>query len=700
LFLAALLFIAAVAGLGFSLAQIELPPERIQAQTSFICAADVTSDCTDSNAIASLHGEQDRVNVTLDQVPQVMIDSVLAAEDRTFFDHGGVDPLGIARAFWHDLRNESTQGGSTITQQYVKNVYLSSERTITRKIKEAVLSIKLEQELSKEQILERYLNAVYFGRGAYGIGAAVRAYFGHDLSKITLPEAAYLAGLIRSPETADAANPAQVQTAIARRRTVLDGLLEMRKINQAQYDEANATPFTVGTTILARAPAQKGFGPLAPGLSEIGVEYFRDYVIQQLKERGFSEAELFGGGLRVYTTLDIEAQRAAWDSVMSTLDRPDDPLAALVSLDPDNHIKAIVGGRDHATDEGNYAVPGGGGRGRHAGSSFKPFVLAEAVKQGISLQSQFNSPSSIDLPKADNGKTWHVRNAEQSSGVLNLLEATKHSSNTVFAQLMLKVHPNTVIPLAHEMGITSELPEVNSLVLGTGEVFPLEMASGYSTFAHRGAHIAPTAIIKVERPNGDGGYSTVTFDQPRTNPLTQKESDLVTTALEGVVHGGTGSGAYFGKPIAGKTGTTEDNLDAWFVGFTPNGYTTAVWMGYRNAAEDGPPKFMTNVHGRVVFGGTFPATIWNKYMTVLTDGTDVGDFPSVTKFPGEVLNSQLTTSASTDTTLDPSSTTAPSSGGPSSTTTSIPGGSSTTTTQPTTTTSEPSPPSTAINTPP
>src|SRR3954471_22001689 len=181
-FLVGLLMVASVAGVGYSLAQIELPPERIQAQTSFICAADVAENCNDSNAIASLHGEQDRVNVKLDQVPQVMIDAVLAAEDRTFFDHGGVDPWGTARALWADLRNKgSTQGGSTITQQYVKNVYLSSERTFSRKIKEAVLSIKLEQEFTKQQILERYLNTVYFGRGAYGIGAAVRAYFGHDL---------------------------------------------------------------------------------------------------------------------------------------------------------------------------------------------------------------------------------------------------------------------------------------------------------------------------------------------------------------------------------------------------------------------------------------------------------------------------------------------------------------------------------------
>ncbi len=690
LFVVGLLFVAGIAAAGYSLAQIELPPERIQAQTSFICAADVTSNCNDSNAIASLHGEQDRVNVTLDQVPQVMIDAVLAAEDRTFFDHGGVDPWGTMRALWADLRNQgSTQGGSTITQQYVKNVYLTSERTFSRKIKEAVLSIKLEQELTKQQILERYLNTVYFGRGAYGIGAAVRTYFGHELAKVTLPEAAYLAGLIRSPETADGARPEQVPTAIARRRTVLQGMLETKKIDQAQFDAADKTPFTPGeagdpnATILVRPPNQKGFGPVKR--ADIGTEYFRDYVVQQLKQHGFDEAKLFGGGLRVYTTLDLDKQQKAFDAVTSTLTSPDDPLAAMVSLDPDGHIIAMIGGRDHSTDENNYAAPGLGAGGRHAGSSFKPYVLAEAVKQGISLQSQFESPSEIILPKANAGKDWDVHNAEASSGVLNLIDATKHSSNTVFAQLMLKVHPQNVIPLAHEMGITTDLPEVNSLVLGTGDVFPLDMASGYSTFAHRGQHIQPTGILKVEVPNGNGGYDTVNFDQQKTQPLTKQESDLVTYCLQQVVHGGTGSGAFFGKDIAGKTGTTEDNKDAWFVGFTPNGYSTAVWMGYRNAPEDGPTRYMTSVHGKVVFGGTFPATIWNKYMRALTDGMDVGNFTDPSSFPGKVLNQDLTTTSSTDTTLPDTTTSVTEQ--PSTTDTTKPGKTTTTTEPETTTTS-------------
>jgi penicillin-binding protein 1A len=687
LFLVGVIFVALVAGVGYSIAQIDLPPERVQAQTSFICAADVATGCNDSNALASLHGEQDRVNVTLDQVPQVVIDAVLAAEDREFFTHGGVDPWGTARALVSDLRDEgSTQGGSTITQQYVKNVYLSSERTFSRKIKEAVLSIKLEQQLTKQQILERYLNTVYFGRGAYGIGAAVRTYFGHDLSKITLPEAAYLAGLIRSPETADGANPKQVDEATKRRRSVLTAMLETKKIDQQQFDAADATPFTVsapdgtGGTILPRTDRQ-GFGPVKG--SAIGTEYFVQYVKQQLEQHGFSDAEIFGGGLRVYTTLDLNMQQAAWDAVTSTLDGPDDPSSSLVSLDPDGHVKALIGGRDFATDQVNLAVPGLGGSGRQAGSAFKPFVLSAAVKQGVSLESQFNAPSEIILPKANNGGDWDVHNAEPSDGVLNLIDATKHSSNTVFAQLMLKVHPQNVVPLAHDLGITSDLPEVNALVLGAGEVYPIDMASAYSTWAHRGEHIQPTAITRVERSDG----TVVTFNQPHSQPLTQQQSDLVTYCLQQVVHGGTGSGAFFGKPIAGKTGTTEDNKDAWFVGFTPNGYTTAVWMGYENPPGESP-RYMKSVHGRVVFGGTFPATIWNKYMKAITDGMDVGSFKDPSTFPGKILNPDLTTSSSTDTTIPDSTTTTgpPSTGtGPPWSGTTLPATTEPTTTAPTTT---------------
>jgi penicillin-binding protein 1A len=679
-FLIGLLLIAGVSGLGFALAQIELPPERINAQTSYICAAGVESSCTEQNALAKLAGDQDRTNVALSEVPQVMVDAVLAAEDRDFFKHGGVDPLGVLRAFWNDVRDTgSTQGGSTITQQYVKKAYLTDERSFTRKVKEAVLAIKVENELTKEQILERYLNTIYFGRGAYGVGAAPRAYFGHDLATITLPEAAYLAGLIRSPETADAVT--DVQTAQFRRHTVLVNMLDAKMISQADYAAADAVPVTIAsasgaTDGFVQPRTSRSNVELKQG-ADIGADYFVAYVRQQLRDHGFSDAEIYGGGLRVYTTLDLDAQRAAWDAVQSTLDGPDDPQAGVVTLDPDGHIVAMYGGNDFTATQVNRAVgKDGGGSGRQPGSSFKPFVLTEAALQGMDLQRTFfNAPSHITIPYADAGKDWLVDNAEPSDGVMNLIDATQHSSNTVFAQLMAKVKPATVVPLAHDMGIKGYLPEVNSLVLGAGEVSPLDMASAYSTFAQRGTHIEPTAILRVERPDGSVGK----FDQAPTDPIPQKIADEVTYALQQVILGGTGTGANIGKPAAGKTGTTDKNKDAWFVGYTPSRYTTAVWVGYDT------PKPMTSVHGITVYGGTFPAEIWRKTMTAVTQGVPDGSFATPV-FDGKNGNPNV---APTTSTSEPASTT----------TTSTPDG---TTTAPSTTTTVPATtaPSTTVPPPP
>ncbi len=680
LFLLGLLFVAGVAGLIFALAQIDLPPERVQAQTSFVCAADVSDGCNADNAMATFVGEQDRVNVKLADVPQVLVNAVLDAEDKDFFSHGGVDPVGVLRALWEDLRgSQSTQGGSTITQQYVKNAYLTDERTITRKVKEAVLSIKLEKELTKQQILERYLNIVYFGRGAYGVGAAARTYFGHDLSQVTLPEAAYLAGLIRSPETADYTTaPKEAQF---RRHSVLQAMFADGKITKAEFDAADAAPWTV-----VPRTTREGLGPVKG--AEYGTEYFVEYVRQQLHDLGFSDADIYGGGLKVYTTLDYEAQQQAWTAVTSTLDSPDDPSAALVALDPDGNVKAMIGGNDFASNQVNYALGAeGGGSGRQAGSAFKPFVLAAAVKQGISLQSLFNAPSRIVIPHGDGGNDWHVDNAEPSDGVLNLVDATRESSNTVFAQLMVKVGPANVIPLAHAMGIESSLPEVNALVLGSADVSPLEMASAYDTFAHRGTHVAPRVITRVERADG----SVIDYKPVQTQPLTPEQSDLVTYALRQVVIDGTGVGANYGVEAAGKTGTTNDNRDAWFVGFLPNGYTTAVWMGYDNPPGQ-PTRYMKSVHGIEVFGGTFPATIWRKFMSAASTGR-AGSFVNPGAFPGKALNPDLVatpeSSSTTSTVAASDSSSSSSSAPPESTSTTTLPPDTTTTTEPPTTTTEP-----------
>jgi penicillin-binding protein 1A len=704
-FLVGLLLVASIAGTGFVLAQIELPPARIQSLTSFICTSEVTEPggCTQDTATARLYAEEDRVDVTLDQVPEVVVAAVLAAEDRDFFDHRGVDPVGIARAAYRDIRGDGVQqGGSTITQQYVKLVYLTSERTITRKIKEAVLAVKLEQELSKEEILERYLNLVYFGRGAYGVGTAARAYFGKDLSQLDLAEAAYLAGLIRAPEAADATRDPEEAT--RRRRTVLDAMLEEGMIDQAAHDAADAEPWVEGETVLARTERQ-GLGPVRG--AEYGTTYFIEHVRQELRDRyGFTDEQIYGGGLRIYTTLDHEAQRAAYETVLQTLDRPEDPHAAIVAIDH-GYVRAMMGGRDFAASEFNYATASGG-VGRQPGSSMKPFVLATALNQGISLNSRFDSPGTLRIPRANAGAEWRVSNyGGTEQGVLSLLDATRVSSNTAYAQLMMEVGPDEVVNLAHQMGIDRPLDAVNALVLGTEEVSPLEMAEAYSTFANGGEHIEPIVITRVEYPDG----RTFVPPQPTAQVLSPEVASQVTFALRGVVDRGTAQAAKLGVPVAGKTGTTQDNRDAWFVGYLPNGMTASVWMGYEPIVrEDGTleTRYMDDVHGRAVTGGSFPAEMWHDFMQrwLESSGAEVGSFPSVTNFPGSILNSDLSITTSTLALCGEApaegSTTAPcrTTSTAAETTTSSTAPPATTTTAPATTSTTGAPPSTGPPVPP
>jgi penicillin-binding protein 1A len=710
-FLVGLLLVASIAGTGFVLAQIDLPPARISPLTTFVCTSEVVDECNAENATAELFGEANRVDVTLEEIPQVLIDAVLSAEDRDFFEHRGVDPIGIARAALSDFRGSGVQqGGSTITQQYVKLTYLSTERTIERKIKEAVLAIKLEQELSKEEILERYLNLVYFGRGAYGVGTAAEVYFGKPIEQIDLAEAAYLAGLIRAPEAADAMRAPEEAT--RRRLTVLNGMLEEGYIDQAAHDAANAEPWIpgpaeAGGTILERRERQ-GLGDVRG--AEYGTTYFVEHVRQELLEYGFTDDQIYGGGLQVFTTLDHQAQQAAHETVVNTLDREGDPQAALVAIDPNGYVRAMMAGRDYAANEFNLATFSGG-VGRQPGSSMKPFVLAQALAEGISLNSRFESPGRLEIPRANGGQTWRVSNyGGTEQGVLSLIDATRVSSNTAYAQLMMEVGPDDVVALAHRMGIERPLDAVNALVLGTEEVSPLEMATAYSTFANGGVHIEPLVITRVIRADG----TEFVPPQAREQVLDPEVDAQVVFALRGVVDRGTATAARLGVPVAGKTGTTQDNRDAWFVGFLPNGMTASVWMGYDARDLDGDGEldtvYMDDVHGRAVTGGSFPAEMWHDFMARWLEitGADAGRFPSVNSFPGTVLGSDLSTTTSTlpdcpadtSSTSEPCRTTTTSSTSTSSTSTSTPPPTSATTAPPVETTTTAPPVETTTTEPP
>jgi penicillin-binding protein 1A len=641
-YLAALVVMVGASGLVYVLGQIDLPVDprvaTTQKQTSFICAADVQVNCNAANAMAQLHGSEDRVLVTWEQIPPVLREAVVSAEDRDFFEHGGVDPLGITRAAYQDIKGGARQGGSTITQQYVKQEYLSSEQTVTRKIKEAVMAVKLEQEISKEEILTRYLNTVYFGRGAYGVQAASRTWFGHDVEALNAGEAAFLAGLLRNPNSADPyRGPKSLAEAERRRQVVLEAMGEEQYLTEAEVAEFLAVPMDPEAPDVAAEdrfvippPTPSTLGSHVKG-EEYGSEYFAEYVRQWLVRKYGSDTVL-GGGLKVYTTLDLKLQKLAYDTVTTTLNRDGDPAGAIVSLDDQGHIVAMMAGTDIEKQAVNL-VTGAGGSGRQPGSTFKVFALAEAVRQGYSIESVVPAPTraEFDDPRCTNGgDAWKVGGGPGNQQ--SLVSATKNSVNTAYAELMVALGPDPVATMAESMGVTSladQTPQC-SWVLGTSAVNPLEMAAAYSVIANRGLYKVPTGVTRVEFPDG----RVETFTDEGTEVLTPDQADRVRYSLEQVIDGGTGRAADIGRPAAGKTGTTQSNWDAWFIGFTPN-VTTAVWMGYPQGSIS-----MDNVHGIEVQGGTFPAEMWAQYMSQAVADTPATEFheddPEVLR-AGEIL---------------------------------------------------------------
>jgi penicillin-binding protein 1A len=656
-YLALLLVVAGSAGAFWVLSQVKLPAANDQLrQTTFVCFAQTTESCGPENADFKLKGDEDRVNIAYEDLPDVVIEAVISAEDRDFFQHGGIDPVGIARAVMANANEEEiTQGGSTITQQYVKNVYLTRERSISRKLREAILAVRVDDELSKEEILERYLNTIYFGRGAYGIQAASRAYFRHDIqeldgldnttgqfSPVELAQVAYLAGLIRAPESADAQRNPEVAT--RRRNSVLNAMLEEGYITLEESRAAKQEGWVVDdlfatANIVSRSPATT-LGLVRD--HEHGTEYFAEYVRQQLVEM-FGEDQVYGGGLRVYTTLSLPIQQAAFDTVTQTLNVPGDPAASIVALDDRGRVRAMMGGTDFANQSVNLAVGvDGGGSGRQPGSSFKPFAIATALKEGYSAEARMTVPGSaaFDLADYDAGSgTWRVSGG---GGNYSMITALPHSSNMFYATLMLKLGAHNVIQTAEQMGITADMPEVPSIVLGAGEVSPMDMASAYSTFMNHGTlygtpdpttdKIQPTVITRVEDSDGNVIYQAPEDGQ---SVLTPEVADITTTAMRGVVTNGTATRARLdGVDVAGKTGTTQNNKDAWFVGFRCN-FVASVWMGY--PGFNGEPVLpMNSVHGERQEGGRLPAQMWHDFMTrvgaegLINPNCELAD---VTEFP-------------------------------------------------------------------
>jgi penicillin-binding protein 1A len=557
--------------------------------------------------LATLRGSQSRILVNTDQISPIMQQAIVAIEDKRFYEHNGVDLRGIARAVWADVAHQGVvQGGSTITQQLVKNSCVTTARTISRKLKEAALAWQLEQHWSKLRILTGYLNTIYFGNGAYGIQRAAQTYFNTTAERLTLPQAALLAGIPADPTRYDpVTNP---KAARMRRLEVLQALLGQGDITPQDLARA------------ARAPLPRPDDVRLPGIQG-PAPYFVNYIKQQLIEK-YGTRRVFGGGLNVQTTIDLRLQKLARRAIQSVLKEPNGPSAALVAVRPrTGEILAMYGGDNFRQSQFNLAVQGE----RQPGSSFKPFVLATALSQGISPSTTFPSkPVNIFI----GDKYWPVHNYEGDYiGSGDLVTATVVSDNSIFAQLTKLVGPANVAKTARKLGITRHLNPYFAIGLGADAVSPLEMARAYSTFADNGMRVdgsafgnRPRAIARVS--NGTG--KLIDNNRPVYRPvLTRNEDSMLTSILEGVIRSGTGKAAALPDRVAaGKTGTTENYGDAWFVGYTPQ-LATAVWVGYPNKLK----PMLTDFHGEPVAGGTFPAEIWRAFTQMALAGTAPESFP-------------------------------------------------------------------------
>ena len=557
------------------------------------------------SVLAILRGDEGRVLVDTADIAPIMRQAIVSVEDQRFFEHNGVDLHGVARALWQDIRHQSiVEGGSTITQQFVKNAYIRNEKTIARKVREAALAWQLEQKWSKDRILTAYLNTIYFGHGAYGIQQAARAYFKESAKELRLAEAALLAGLPADPSLYDPTTSPRI--AKARRRHVLAMMLDQGKITQKQFERADETPLPSPADI--RVP-----GTRAP--------YFVNYVKDELVAQ-YGAGKVFGGGLKVTTTIDLNLQLKARAAIEKVLQNPDGPAAALVAIDPrDGAVKAMFGGRNFRHSEFNLAAQAR----RQPGSAFKPIVLAAAMGEGISPITELESkPVSIDA----GDRIWKVTNYDHTYlGRVSLERAIVSSDNSVFAQLTDIVGPKAIVKTARALGIHNRLSPYFSIGLGSGAVSPLDMARAYATIANDGRRVdgsefgnRPRVVEQVARVQS----SKVDENSVVTRQvMDESQAELLTDMLQDVVRVGTGKRAAIpGRVIAGKTGTTDNYGDAWFVGYTPE-LVVAVWVGY----PDSLTPMLTEFHGEPVAGGTLPAEIWRAFMTKV-DEDDSRSFDS------------------------------------------------------------------------
>ncbi|MGH3066097.1 MAG: PBP1A family penicillin-binding protein [Gaiellaceae bacterium] len=586
----------------------------VRAVASEISALDPAAQHTDVNTVvyaangrtvlAVLRGDQSRVLVGTEEIAPIMRQAIVSVEDQRFFEHNGIDLKGVARALWQDIRSQGiVEGGSTITQQFVKNAYIRNERTFARKVREAALAWQLEERWNdKSRILTAYLNTIYFGNGAYGVQQAARAYFKKSARGLELHEAALLAGIPSDPSRYDpATNP---RNAKARRKHVLQMMLGQGKITRSDFASANAAPLPAPEQI--RLPGTQGPAP-----------YFLNYVKDELVAK-YGAGRVFGGGLRVTTTIDMKLQLRARAAIEKVLRNPDGPAAALVAIDPrSGAVKAMFGGRNFRESQFNLAAQAE----RQPGSAFKPIVLATAMEEGISPLTEIESKK-VSIDAGD--RIWTVTNYDHTYlGRVSLARGLVSSDNTVYAQLTDLVGPKAIVRTAHALGIRSPLDAYFSIGLGSVAVNPLEMARAYATLANGGRRVdgslfgdRPRVVEQVER------ITTRKVDVNAPIPkqvLEEGEAEVLTGILEDVVQSGTGTrAAIAGRRVAGKTGTTDNYADAWFVGYTPE-LAVAVWVGYPDRLR----PMTTEFGGEPVTGGTLPAEIWRSFVSKVEPDDDL-----------------------------------------------------------------------------
>jgi penicillin-binding protein 1A len=566
----------------------------------------------DGSLLGSIPAERNREPVSSSQMSRWLPRATVAIEDRRFWQHGGVDYVGIARAAWNDVSaGKVVEGGSTITQQLVRNLYTGQEKTFTRKIKEACLAIKLAQKWPKQKVLDEYLNTVYYGNHAYGVEAAAQTYFSKHASELTLLQSALLAGLPQAPSDYDPYhNP---EAALDRRNEVLSAMLKNQSITLAQYNRAvrsNTLDLHAGRIY-----------------TNIKQPYFFSYVIDEL-DHAYGSNTVRQGGLKVYTTIDPRLQRLANKAIREVLPYKTDPASAIVSVEPGTGaIRAMTAVVRSTGNQFNLVAQSA----RQAGSTFKTFVLASAIERGIDPDSTYYTSAPFTCSIGPWCQTpWQVHTYDNSyRGSMSITRGTLASDNTIYAQLTLDVGPRYVWQMAHRLGVhLSPDKPVASIGLGSLSVSPLDMAAAYATFAAMGTYAKPMAITKVILPGGhedkDSGWG-----KPQTKrAVSEAVAWKVTDVLRQNALYGTGAGSGDGVHVnAGKTGTTENHADAWFDGYTRQ-LCTVVWMGYPKGEIP-----MLNVHGQTVAGATFPVPIWHAYMAAALWHHKVLGFELPDKYP-------------------------------------------------------------------